>query len=222
MSSMGTPTGNPAISDCPLSLASPSTSATSVEVPPISNEIIRSDPLRRAMAAAPTTPPAGPESTVRTGSRTAELTAVMPPFDCITNTRDSPPAVRDSPNTAPSPAANTHSPPPCSSAHTRETRVISDAKPTAALPTHLTHSPLHSRSSDSQTKTATTLQLPRASWPRLLLPTPATLPVKAPVEFRLRCSHVHSAQSVNRREPAAPRDQKRGHKVSDAPAVRSR
>ncbi len=39
----------------------------------MSNEMILSKPLRRARAAAPTTPPAGPESTVRTGSRAAEL-----------------------------------------------------------------------------------------------------------------------------------------------------
>ena len=68
--------------------ASPSTSATSVEVPPISKEMIRSKPLRRAMAAAPTTPPAGPESTVRTGSRAAERRPVIPPLDCMTKIRD--------------------------------------------------------------------------------------------------------------------------------------
>ena len=49
----------------------------------MSNEMIRSKPLRRAVAAAPTTPPAGPESTVRTGSRAAEASAVIPPLDCI-------------------------------------------------------------------------------------------------------------------------------------------
>src|SRR5256885_9672894 len=49
----------------------------------MSNEMIRSKPLRRAMAAAPTTPPAGPESTVRTGSRAADVSAVIPPLDCI-------------------------------------------------------------------------------------------------------------------------------------------
>ena len=49
----------------------------------MSNEMIRSKPLCRAMAAAPTTPPAGPESTVRTGSRAADVSAVIPPLDCI-------------------------------------------------------------------------------------------------------------------------------------------
>jgi len=38
-----------------------------VEVPPMSKPIMRLKPLRRARAAAPTTPPAGPERTVRTG-----------------------------------------------------------------------------------------------------------------------------------------------------------
>ena len=48
---------------------------------------MRPKPLRRAMAAAPTTPPAGPDNTVRTGSRAPVLSAVMPPLDCMTNTR---------------------------------------------------------------------------------------------------------------------------------------
>ena len=50
----------------------------------MSNEMMRSNPLRLATAAAPTTPPAGPDNTVRTGSRAADLTAVIPPLDCIT------------------------------------------------------------------------------------------------------------------------------------------
>ena len=54
----------------------------------MSKEMMRSNPLRRAMAAAPTTPPAGPESTVRTGSRAAEARLVIPPLDCITKMRD--------------------------------------------------------------------------------------------------------------------------------------
>ena len=67
---------------------SPSTSATSVDVPPMSNVMIRSIPLRRAIAAAPTMPPAGPDSTVRTGSRAAVARAVIPPLDCITKMDD--------------------------------------------------------------------------------------------------------------------------------------
>ena len=88
MSSMGTRTGKPATSASLLGLGSPLTNATSVEVPPMSKVITRSKPLRRAIAAAPTTPPAGPDNTVRTGWRAADSSAVMPPLDCITNTRD--------------------------------------------------------------------------------------------------------------------------------------
>ena len=51
---------------------------------------MRSNPLRRAMVAAPTTPPAGPESTVRTGSRAADARLVIPPLDCMTKIRDWP------------------------------------------------------------------------------------------------------------------------------------
>ena len=40
----------------------------------------------RAIGAAPTTPPAGPESTVRTGSRRRSRAPTRPPFDCITRT----------------------------------------------------------------------------------------------------------------------------------------
>ena len=36
------------------------------------------------MDSAPTTPPAGPESTVRTGSLEADARLVIPPLDCIT------------------------------------------------------------------------------------------------------------------------------------------
>ena len=68
---MGTLIGSPAICASLAVLIVPSTSDTSVEVPPMSNAMMFSNPLPRAVAAAPTTPPAGPESTVRTGSRAA-------------------------------------------------------------------------------------------------------------------------------------------------------
>src|SRR6267142_3442978 len=79
MSSMGTRTGRPAISPSLAGRGSPSSSETSVEVPPMSKEMMRSNPLRRAIAAAPTTPPAGPESTVRTGcaARSEEHTSEL-------------------------------------------------------------------------------------------------------------------------------------------------
>ena len=53
----------------------------------MSKERILWKPLRAAVAAAPTSPPAGPESTVRTGSRAADSRAVMPPLDCMTKIR---------------------------------------------------------------------------------------------------------------------------------------
>ena len=39
---------------------------------------------RRAAAVAPTTPPAGPERIVRTGSAAAVRAVTSPPLDCIT------------------------------------------------------------------------------------------------------------------------------------------
>ena len=81
---MGTLIGSPAICASLAVLIAPSTSDTSVEVPPMSKAMMFSNPLARAVAAAPTTPPAGPESTVRTGSRAAVASAVMPPEDCMT------------------------------------------------------------------------------------------------------------------------------------------
>jgi len=84
---MGTPMGNPAISASPVAVMSPSTRDTSVEVPPMSKAMMRSKPLARALAAAPTTPPAGPDRTVRTGSRAAAAKEVIPPLDCMTKMR---------------------------------------------------------------------------------------------------------------------------------------
>ena len=71
--------GRPATCASLAVLGSSSTSETSVEVPPMSKAMIFLKPLARAEAAAPTTPPAGPESTVRTGSRAAVESEVMPP-----------------------------------------------------------------------------------------------------------------------------------------------
>ena len=103
--------------------------------------MIRSKPLRRAMAAAPTTPPAGPESTVRTGSRAAEARLVIPPLDCITKIRDCAapdrlqsfaPGDRDSPDSAASRAADKRSPRPCWCARIRGTREEFDGRRKAA------------------------------------------------------------------------------------------
>ena len=53
----------------------------------MSKPMMRSKPAHRATWHAPTTPPAGPDSTVRTGSRAASRAEMMPPEDCITSTR---------------------------------------------------------------------------------------------------------------------------------------
>src|SRR5215472_9371553 len=56
---------------------------TSVDVPPISKPRILRNPDARAVSSAPTTPPAGPESTVRIACRRASLVVMNPPFDCM-------------------------------------------------------------------------------------------------------------------------------------------
>ena len=43
--------------------------------------------IAAAINAGPLTPPAGPDSTVRTGSRAAIRADKIPPFDCMTRTR---------------------------------------------------------------------------------------------------------------------------------------
>ena len=49
----------------------------------MSNEMTRSYPASAATARAPTTPAAGPESTVRTACDRARLAEIEPPFDCM-------------------------------------------------------------------------------------------------------------------------------------------
>ena len=56
----------------------------------MSKPMIFSYPAMRATAYAPTTPPAGPDKTVRTGSFAAACAETIPPEDCITCNR--PPA----------------------------------------------------------------------------------------------------------------------------------
>ena len=46
--------------------------------------MIFSDPAARAVRSAPTTPPAGPDKIVRTGSLAATSAEMLPPDDCIT------------------------------------------------------------------------------------------------------------------------------------------
>ena len=56
----------------------------SLLVPPMSMVATSRKLMRFAMNWAPTTPPAGPDITVRTGSDRAVRLAMTPPFDCIT------------------------------------------------------------------------------------------------------------------------------------------
>src|SRR3990167_1641330 len=77
MSSMGTATGTPPTLPSFVVASSPlSSRATSVEVPPISKLMTRWRPASRARARAPTIPPAGPESSVRTGCAAATRAAL--------------------------------------------------------------------------------------------------------------------------------------------------
>ena len=54
-------------------------------VPPMSKDIALSRPARAAMSRASSTPPAGPDSTSRTGWRRAVSTVVSPPPDVISS-----------------------------------------------------------------------------------------------------------------------------------------
>ena len=65
----------------------PSMRLTSVDVPPMSNEITRDTLAAAATACAPTTPAAGPESTVRTAPARAVAAEIDPPFDCMIDSR---------------------------------------------------------------------------------------------------------------------------------------
>lgn len=65
----------------------PSISETSVDVPPISKLIAREYPAHIATCCAPSTPPAGPERIVRTGSLAATFAERIPPLDCMMRTR---------------------------------------------------------------------------------------------------------------------------------------
>ena len=59
----------------------------------MSKVIACSRPEARAASKAPATPPAGPESTVRTASRPACAALMLPPFDCMMRSRGgAPPA----------------------------------------------------------------------------------------------------------------------------------
>ena len=65
----------------------PSIRLTSVDVPPMSNEITRAHPAALATARAPTTPAAGPERIVRTACARAAAAEIDPPLDCMIESR---------------------------------------------------------------------------------------------------------------------------------------
>ena len=52
-------------------------------VPPMSKVMTFSRPIARASAWAPTTPPAGPDSTMCIGLAAAAAAVIRPPFDCM-------------------------------------------------------------------------------------------------------------------------------------------
>src|ERR1051325_2830927 len=85
MSIMGIATGTPATIDSFVNrIPSRSHSATSVDVPPMSKVMMFGDPAASATRKAPTTPPAGPDKILRTGSFAADWGERLPPEDCIT------------------------------------------------------------------------------------------------------------------------------------------
>src|SRR6185369_4984062 len=85
MSITETATGNPATTaSFVVRIEPPSQSATSVDVPPMSNVMMFANPEVSADRNAPTTPPDGPERIVRTGSTAARSAEILPPDDCIT------------------------------------------------------------------------------------------------------------------------------------------
>ena len=63
-------------------------------VPPMSSVIALSNPARAAKCRAPTTPAAGPHSTMRAGFSATASASRMPPLDCITISRPPMPASR--------------------------------------------------------------------------------------------------------------------------------
>src|SRR5262245_2838088 len=87
MSMTGSRTGKSPIRVSLVVAIRPSMRLTSVDVPPISNEITLGIRAAAATAWAPTTPAAGPESTVRTAPARAVDAEIDPPFDCMIDNR---------------------------------------------------------------------------------------------------------------------------------------
>ncbi len=84
MSRPATRSGMPSISRSKASVGAPSlTKDTSVLVPPMSKVTSEDSPRCRPSQTAPITPALGPDSTVRTGARTASSREMVPPLDWL-------------------------------------------------------------------------------------------------------------------------------------------
>ena len=75
--------GIPLTTVCEVRRIPPSHRETSVEVPPMSNDIIFFIPVSFDTSDAPITPPAGPERMQLTAFRLAFPVEALPPLDCI-------------------------------------------------------------------------------------------------------------------------------------------
>src|SRR5207342_3560573 len=90
-STIGSFTGTPATTDSVVVCTCPSrTGATSVDVPPMSKVSRSASPDRPATQAAPTTPPAGPDSRQPAACEAANPISATPPEDCMTTGAGSP------------------------------------------------------------------------------------------------------------------------------------
>ena len=175
----------------------------------MSKPMMRSKPAQRATRHAPTTPPAGPDSTVRTGSRAASRAGTIPPDDCITSTR--PPGcccgnalLQVRADSSPSAAQDTHSPPSSRRAHTRETPAECDAKPRPESPDP--RSAASTRRSVSGFANENSSEIATASAPlaRTAPPAPPALHPSARAESPPRRSPAPARQSAARAAPGTP------------------
>jgi hypothetical protein len=91
MSTIGSRIGRPPTDRSSVrSARPPEIRQTSVEVPPMSNEIAFSTPASAATRAAPTTPPAGPETSTSAAWRAASSIVATPPDERMTSGSGSP------------------------------------------------------------------------------------------------------------------------------------
>jgi hypothetical protein len=87
---IGARSRTPATSDSKVRSNAPAQWATSVDVPPMSNVMMRSNPARPDTRTAPTMPPAGPDRMASLPWKRRASTS--PPFDCMNISRTSPSA----------------------------------------------------------------------------------------------------------------------------------